>query len=191
MKLTINVNLAFRNVTSQIRNWMCYICIRKCSQYAIGFPYNSKSKIHIWQSFEQPQQLDGSQRNTVIRHSENGYLRDGAVSSLDSSSALVDGRQVGVHVAGEASSPRHLFACSRHLTQRLRVRGHVCQYHQNVLLTLIREELCRRQRESGGYYSLDPGEYRCESHQKTKEIIVTSSKLKKLTGSSVKNKIIK
>lgn len=40
--------------------------------------------------------------------------------------ALVDGGQIGVHVAGVAAAAGHLLARSRHLAQRIGVGRHVC-----------------------------------------------------------------
>ena len=52
---------------------------------------------------------------TVIGHSEDGDLGDGAIATLHTASPLVDGGQVGVHVAREATPTRHLLSGSRHL----------------------------------------------------------------------------
>lgn len=38
------------------------------------------------------------QERTIVRHGENGDLGDGSVSALDSTSSLIDGGQVSVHV---------------------------------------------------------------------------------------------
>ena len=73
---------------------------------------------------------------TIVGHGEDGDLGDGAVAALDAAGALVDGGQIGVHVAGEAAPAGHLLAGRRHLAQRLGVRRHVRQDHQHVLLAL-------------------------------------------------------
>lgn len=52
---------------------------------------------------------------TVVGHGEDGDLCDGAVAALHSPRSLVDGGQVRVHVAGEASPARHLLPSCRHL----------------------------------------------------------------------------
>jgi len=44
---------------------------------------------------------------TVVGHGENWYLCDGPAAALDPASTLVDRRQVGVHVAREATSAGH------------------------------------------------------------------------------------
>ena len=44
-------------------------------------------------------QVGDGVRDVVIRHGENGQLRDGALAPLDTAGALVDGRQIRVHVA--------------------------------------------------------------------------------------------
>jgi len=68
---------------------------------------------------------------TIIGHGEDGDLGDGAVSALHPAGALVDGGQIGVHVAGEASAAGHF------LTGGGDLRGE-------------RERKRERERESGG-----------------------------------------
>jgi len=52
---------------------------------------------------------------TIIGHGENWYLCDGATAALDTAGALIDGRQVSVHVAGEATPTGHLLTSRWHL----------------------------------------------------------------------------
>ena len=57
----------------------------------------------------------GPVRPTIVGHSENGNLGDGAIAALHATGPLVDGGQVGVHVAREAAPTGHLLPGSRHL----------------------------------------------------------------------------
>ncbi|EZA62788.1 hypothetical protein X777_07604 [Ooceraea biroi] len=102
-----------------------------------------------------PGKIGNRVSDVVVRHSENGDLRDGAVAALNSASALVDRSQVGVHVTWETTSTRHLFAGGRDLSQRFGIRGHVGEDDQHVLLALVRQELGRRQSETRRDDSLD------------------------------------
>lgn len=47
---------------------------------------------------------------TVIRHGENGDLGDGTTTALHTASSLIDGGQVCVHIAREASASWHFFS---------------------------------------------------------------------------------
>ena len=51
------------------------------------------------------------QELTVIRHGENRDLRDRPVAAFDSSSSLVDSRQVRVHVTWITAPARDFFSC--------------------------------------------------------------------------------
>lgn len=52
---------------------------------------------------------------TVVGHGQDGDLGDGAVPALHAPGPLVDGGQVGVHVAGEAAAAGHLLPGCRYL----------------------------------------------------------------------------
>ena len=79
------------------------------------------------------------------------------MSAGDAASSLVDGRQIGVHVAGEAAATGHLLAGSRDLAQSLGVRGHVGQDDEHVLLTLVGDVLGGRQGDTWRDDALDSG----------------------------------
>lgn len=49
---------------------------------------------------------------TVIRHSENGDLGDGATPALHTAGSLIDGGQVCVHISGEATASWHFLSGS-------------------------------------------------------------------------------
>ena len=84
-------------------------------------------------------------RDVIVRHGEDRQLRDGALAALDAAGALVDGREVGVHVSRESSATRHLFARGRDLAKRLAVVGHVGEDHENLQILLEREVLGDRE----------------------------------------------
>mmetsp|Transcript_26497 Transcript_26497/g.99679 ORF Transcript_26497/g.99679 Transcript_26497/m.99679 type:complete len:242 (-) Transcript_26497:968-1693(-) len=48
--------------------------------------------------------------DVVVGHGQNGQLGDGAVAAADAASSLVDGGEVGVHVAGVGATAGHLLA---------------------------------------------------------------------------------
>ena len=52
---------------------------------------------------------------TIVRHGQDGDLRDGPCSPLNPARSLVDGRQIRVHVTGVTAATRHLFSGGRHL----------------------------------------------------------------------------
>ena len=52
----------------------------------------------------------GRGRCTIVGHSEDGNLSDGAVASLHTPGSLVDGGQIGVHVARETTPTGHLLS---------------------------------------------------------------------------------
>ena len=54
-------------------------------------------------------------RDVVVRHRQDRQLRDAAAPALDAARALVDGREVGVHVARVAAPAGHLLARGAHL----------------------------------------------------------------------------
>ena len=92
---------------------------------------------------------------TIVGHSQNGDLRDGAIPALHTAGSLVDGGQIGVHVTGETTTSGHLLTGSGHLTQSLGVRGHVGEDDQHVLLALVGEELGGGERQARRDDALD------------------------------------
>lgn len=59
---------------------------------------------------------------TVVGHSEDRDLCDGAIPPLHSAGSLINGGQIRVHVTWEASSTGHLLSSSRHLVGRTRFK---------------------------------------------------------------------
>ena len=66
---------------------------------------------------------------TVVRHSKDRDLSDGAVSALHTTSSLVDGGQICVHVTGETTTTGHLFPSSGHLQAKIRTISKICKEH--------------------------------------------------------------
>lgn len=75
--------------------------------------------------------------HTVVRHSQDWDLGDGAISSFHTSSSLIDGGQICVHVARITTSTGHFFSGSGDLTQGIAVRGQIGENNQDVLLELV------------------------------------------------------
>ena len=73
----------------------------------------------------------------VVRHRQDGNLGDGAVAARHTTSSLVNGRQIRVHVTGETTTSRHFLAGGRHLTQGVAVRRKISKDNEDVLLELI------------------------------------------------------
>src|SRR5574341_501826 len=95
--------------------------------------------------------------NIVIRHSQNGELRDRASISVQSARSLVNAGEVGVHVTGIATSARQFFTCRRNLAQCFAVVRHIGQQHQYVSLMMVGEVLGGSQRRAGSKQTHDRG----------------------------------
>lgn len=86
---------------------------------------------------------------TVVRHGQDGNLRDGAIAALHTTGTLVDGRQVSVHVTRVTSSAGDFFSGGRDLTEGIAVGGQIGQNDEDVLLELIGVVLGGRQSKAG------------------------------------------
>mmetsp|Transcript_7875 Transcript_7875/g.13507 ORF Transcript_7875/g.13507 Transcript_7875/m.13507 type:complete len:340 (-) Transcript_7875:546-1565(-) len=86
-------------------------------------------------------QVGDGMRDIVVGHGQDGELRDRADAAFHTSRALVDGRQIGIHVAGVSTPSRHLLARRRHLTKGVCVGGHVGEDDEHVLVAVIRKVL--------------------------------------------------
>jgi hypothetical protein len=98
IKLTIDEDLAFRNIACQVGDRV---------------------------------------RNIVVRHSQNGNLSNGAVSTFDTTCTLIDGRQISVHITRVTTSTRDFFSGSGDLTQGIAVGGKIGKNDEDVLLKLV------------------------------------------------------
>ncbi len=71
--------------------------------------------------------------DVVVRHGQDGNLCDRAVAALNTACTLVDGRQIHVHVTGEAATAGNLFSRGRHLTKGVAVGRKICENDENML----------------------------------------------------------
>jgi hypothetical protein len=92
---------------------------------------------------------------TVVGHSQDGNLRDGSVTALDTTSSLVNGGQIRVHVTGVTTATGHLFSGSGDLTQRIAVGGKIGENDQHVLFELVGVVLGGGEGETGSDDTLD------------------------------------
>mmetsp|Transcript_62504 Transcript_62504/g.167420 ORF Transcript_62504/g.167420 Transcript_62504/m.167420 type:complete len:421 (+) Transcript_62504:365-1627(+) len=95
--------------------------------------------------------------DVIVGHGQDRELSDRPVPSLDPPCTFVDGGQIRVHVPGVTTTAGHFFSGGGDLSQGVGVRGHVSQDHEDVLLTLVREILGGRQRQSRRHDTLDGG----------------------------------
>jgi hypothetical protein len=92
---------------------------------------------------------------TVVGHSQNGNLGDGTVAALYTTSSLVDGGQIRVHVTGVTTTTGHFLSGSRNLTKGIAVRGQVGKNNKDVLLELVGVVLGGGERETGSDDTFD------------------------------------
>mmetsp|Transcript_17593 Transcript_17593/g.38076 ORF Transcript_17593/g.38076 Transcript_17593/m.38076 type:complete len:323 (-) Transcript_17593:344-1312(-) len=88
--------------------------------------------------------------NIVVRHRQNGQLRNRPVSPHNTSCPLVDSGQIGIHITRVTTPSRNLLPRGRNLTQSISVRTHIRQDDQHVQIPLVGQILSSRQREPGG-----------------------------------------
>lgn len=141
---------------------------------------------------------------TVVGHGKNRNLRDRSVSTFDSTSSLVDGRQISVHVSGISTSSRNLLSSSRylvsregsvihptdssgarlesHLSQSISVRRHICQDDEHVLLELVGVVLGRGQCESRSDNPLNAVSFSRSGKHDESVNIIGGGKLMRLTS---------
>mmetsp|Transcript_28914 Transcript_28914/g.70484 ORF Transcript_28914/g.70484 Transcript_28914/m.70484 type:complete len:305 (+) Transcript_28914:751-1665(+) len=86
--------------------------------------------------------------DVIVFHREDRDLGNGSVAARNTTSSLVDGGKVSVHVSRISSPARNLATSRRHFTQRICVRRHVSEDYQNMHLPFIGKILCRGQSQS-------------------------------------------
>lgn len=145
VELTVDKDLAFCDITSQIGNRVSDICDN------VNF------------SATEDKQLP-----TVVGHGQDGDLGDGTISTLDSTSSLVEGSQIGVEITRVTSSTWHLLSCSRDFSQSIGITdvsgvlkcvnspGHVGHDNKHVLLELVGKVLCSSQSQTRSNNTLNP-----------------------------------
>ncbi|GIX65223.1 uncharacterized protein BcabD6B2_46580 [Babesia caballi] len=82
-------------------------------------------------------------RDVVVGHGQDGELGDAPVAALDPASALIETRQVSVHVPGVPTPAGHLLPGRRHLTQGVGIGRHVGQNDKDVHLPVESQVLGR------------------------------------------------
>mmetsp|Transcript_3470 Transcript_3470/g.7235 ORF Transcript_3470/g.7235 Transcript_3470/m.7235 type:complete len:264 (-) Transcript_3470:535-1326(-) len=92
-------------------------------------------------------QIGNRMRDIIVRHRQDGQLRDRSVPAHHTPSPLVNCGQIRVHVPGITTPSRHLLPRRGHLAQRICVGTHVRQNHEHVQVPLVRQVLRRRQRQ--------------------------------------------
>jgi hypothetical protein len=100
-------------------------------------------------------ELRGQDVRTVVGHSQNRNLSDGSVTTLYTTSSLVDGGQIRVHVTGVSTATGHFFTGSGDLTKSIAVGGQVGKNDEDVLLELVGVVLGGGEGETGSNDTLD------------------------------------
>ena len=91
----------------------------------------------------------------VIRHCQNRDLGDGATLALHSTSSLVDGGQICVHVTRVTSSSGDLFSGSRDFSQGVCVGSHIGQDGEHMHFFGVRQMLGSGQSKTRSDDTLD------------------------------------
>jgi hypothetical protein len=84
----------------------------------------------------------------VIWHGQNWNLGNRSDLTLDSTSSLIDGGQIGVHVTWVTSSSWYLLSGGRDLSQGISIRGHISKNGQHMHLLLVSQMLSGGQGQS-------------------------------------------
>mmetsp|Transcript_44392 Transcript_44392/g.74728 ORF Transcript_44392/g.74728 Transcript_44392/m.74728 type:complete len:361 (+) Transcript_44392:445-1527(+) len=94
-------------------------------------------------------------RDVIVGHGQNGNLRNGTRAALHTSSTLINGGQIGVHIPGVTTTARHLLTSRGHLTQSVSIRRHVCQDNQHVHPNSVGQVLSTGEGQTGCNDTLD------------------------------------
>jgi len=93
----------------------------------------------------------------IVGHGKNGQLSDRTVLASDTTSTLVEGGKIGVHVTRETTTSGHFFSGSRDFSEGVGVRGHIGEDSHDVHLLLVSEVLSSGEGETGSNNTLDGG----------------------------------
>ena len=93
----------------------------------------------------------------VVGHCKNRNLGDGTNLVGDSTSSLVDGGKIGIHVTWISSSSWYFFSGGRNLSQSVGVGGHIGQNGKHMHFLLVGKMLGGGQGKSWGDDTLDGG----------------------------------
>lgn len=75
----------------------------------------------------------------IIRHGQNRQLGDRTIDTFNSTSSLINGRKISIHVTRITSSTGHFFSGSRDFFQRVSIRRHIGQNCQDMHFSLVGE----------------------------------------------------
>ena len=114
--VSVDVDLALSDVTSQIWDWMGDI---------------------------------------IVRHGQDGDLGDGAERTVDTTSTLINGGQISVHVTWISSTTRHFLSGGRDLTESVSIGCHIGEDGEDVHVFLVRQVLGGREGQSWRNDTLD------------------------------------
>lgn len=93
----------------------------------------------------------------IVGHGQDGDLGDGTVAASDTTSALVDGREICVHVTGVTTTSGYFFTGGRDFSEGVSVSGHVGQNGKDVHLLSVGEVLGSGESKSGGDNTFNGG----------------------------------
>lgn len=109
-------------------------------------------------------QVGDGMGDIIIGHGQDGQLSDGAVLAVHTACALIDCREIRVHVTGVSTTPWHLLSGGRDLTEGIGVGAHICENREHVHLFLISEVLSGGQSQAGSDDTLNGGVV-CQVHE--------------------------
>ena len=93
--------------------------------------------------------------DVIVRHGQDGDLSDGAQWTVDTTSTLINGGQISVHVTWVSSTTRHFLSCCRDLTESVSIGGHIGENGEDVHVFLVRQVLSGREGQSWRDDTLD------------------------------------
>ena len=104
-----------------------------------------------------PSQVGDGMGDIIVGHGKNGQLGDGSIGALDTSSTLVEGGQIGVHITGETTTSGHFFSGGRDLSEGVGVGRHIGEDGHDVHVLFVGQVLSSGEGETGSNNSLNGG----------------------------------
>merc|ERR1719483_1884675 len=83
--------------------------------------------------------------NIIIRHGKDWNLGDGTSLANDTSSSLVQGREISIHITRVTTTSRNFFSGSWDLTKSIGVRTNISQNDQNMHSLFVSKIFCSGQ----------------------------------------------
>src|SRR2546423_4052843 len=93
--------------------------------------------------------------DVVVRHSEDGYLGDGATASFNATSSFIDGGQIRVHVPWVGTTTGYFFSSCRNFTESVAVGGEIGENYEDMLFELVGIVFRGREGQSWCYDTLN------------------------------------